>query len=127
MKDLDEKIRSALQDSGVDPPNYDQEETLRAQIFESFRGRSRWMTIGVWVESFIFFGLMIFSAVRFYEVDSIRNLILYATLFLASLGLQVALKIWYWMLLNKNSVTREVKRLELQIATLARRLPGSHS
>jgi len=30
----------------------------------------------------------------------------------------------YWMELNKNAVTREVKRLELEIARLAARLPG---
>lgn len=130
MKDLDYKIRAAMKDSRVDPPEDSlfedhQEETLREQIFESFRGHSRWMTIMVWIESFIFFALAVFAAVRFFEVESTRDLIFYATLFLICMGIQIAMKIWYWMLLNKNSVTREIKRLELQVAMLARRLPGS--
>jgi hypothetical protein len=32
------------------------------------------------------------------------------------------LKVMYWMELNKNAVTREIKRLELQIARLANRM-----
>lgn len=127
MKDLDEKIRAALKDSGVDPPEDHHDETLREQIFESFRGRTRWMTIMVWIESFIFFALAIFAAFRFFEVESIRDLILYATLFLICMGIQIAMKIWYWMLLNKNSVTREIKRLELQVAMLARTVKSTRS
>ena len=34
------------------------------------------------------------------------------------------MKVWYWMELNKNAVTREIKRLELQIARLAGRIKG---
>lgn len=120
MNDLDDKIRAALRDSGVDPPDDDRAETLREQIYESFRGRTRWMTIMVWIESLIFFAMAIYAAVRFFEVESTRDLILYATLFLICMGIQIAMKIWYWMLLNKNAVTREIKRLELQIAMLAR-------
>ena len=32
------------------------------------------------------------------------------------------LKIWYFLEMNKNAVTREIKRLELQIARLAGRI-----
>jgi len=32
------------------------------------------------------------------------------------------MKTWWWMEVNKNAITREVKRLELQIARLAARV-----
>jgi|GEM_PF-3584282 len=32
------------------------------------------------------------------------------------------IKIWYWMELNRNTVLREIKRLELQVAHLAGRV-----
>ena len=120
MTDLDSKIREALKESGVDPPDLESEETLRAQIAETFRGKLRGLTILAWVEQLIFFLLTIFVAVRFFQVESTRDLILYATLFLACLWATVAIKMWFWMLLNKNAITREIKRLELQVATLAR-------
>ena len=123
MTDLDDKIRQALKGSGVDPIDFEEEGTLREQVFETFRGKHRWLTILVTVEQFIFFGITIFAAVKFFHVDSTRNQIFYATVFLACFWVGIAFKMWYWMLLNRNAVTREVKRLELQLAVLARRLP----
>jgi hypothetical protein len=32
--------------------------------------------------------------------------------------------IWYWLLVQRNAQTREIKRLELQVAKLASVLPG---
>ena len=34
------------------------------------------------------------------------------------------LKVWWWMEMQKNSIIREVKRVELQVASLASRAPG---
>ena len=35
------------------------------------------------------------------------------------------MKVWFWMLLNRNAVIREVKRLELQVANQADFIPGN--
>ncbi len=32
------------------------------------------------------------------------------------------LKLWFWMEMNKNAVIREVKRVELQVAVLAKEM-----
>ena len=37
-----------------------------------------------------------------------------------SLGALAAMKIWYWMELQKNAITREIKRLEIHVARLAK-------
>lgn len=31
------------------------------------------------------------------------------------------IKLWYWAVMNRNAVTREIKRLEMRIAELAER------
>ncbi len=31
------------------------------------------------------------------------------------------IKLWYWAVMNRNAVTREIKRLEIRIAELAER------
>ncbi len=36
-----------------------------------------------------------------------------------------SLKAWYWMQMNRNALTREIKRLELQIARLSSRLDSA--
>ena len=121
MKDIDELIRETL--SKEDAQWFDEwdEQSLTEKVVASFRGKSRWLVIVVYVSILIFAVLMIIAAVRFFRADSTRDMILFATGFLFC-NLSVAmLKTWYWMELNKNAVTREIKKIELQLAMLTNR------
>ena len=69
-------------------------------------------------------GLAIFTATSFFDAESTRDQIAWAVGFMYSLIVISGLKAWYWMQMNKNSLTREIKRLELQIARLSSRLDG---
>jgi len=96
-----------------------EEESLFEMTAQLFRGRAVHITVLVMAFAFGFMSLAIYSAVRFFGASETRDLILWAVLFLYS-GMCVAmLKMWTWMDMHKNSITREVKRLELQIARLA--------
>ncbi len=119
MNELDDTIRSALktqaQNGEIDP---DREPSLRTQIAETFRGRFRWLA---WLAAFFRIVYLIFAVIaviQFFRVDGTRELIAYATLLLICIVATAVIKLWYWMLLIKNSVIREIKRLELQIAQL---------
>lgn len=123
MNELDDTIRSALKSQArhgaIDP---DHEPSMRTQIAETFRGRFRWLA---WLATFsriVFVILAVITATQFFRVDGTRELIAYATLFLICVVASAFIKLWYWMLLIKNSVIREIKRLELQIAELTREL-----
>ncbi len=123
MNELDDTIRSALksqaQHGAIDP---DREPPMRTQIAETFRGRFRWLA---WLAVFyriVFLIFAVIAAIQFFRVDGTRELIAYATLFLISIVATAFIKLWYWMLLIKNSVIREIKRLELQIAELTQGL-----
>ncbi len=119
MNTTDDQIRAALQEqiaSAASEPADD--ATLREMIADSFRRRGRWIVIMAWIELSTFFALSVFCAWKFFHVTETRDLILWSVSFLlVALG-TVMLKLWYWMLLNRNTVLREVKRLELQIAQL---------
>ena len=119
MNTTDDQIRAALQEqiaAAASEPADD--ATLREMIADSFRRRGRWIVIMVWIELYTFFALSVFCAWKFFHVTETRDLILWSVSFLlVALG-TVMLKLWYWMLLNRNTVLREVKRLELQIAQL---------
>jgi hypothetical protein len=43
---------------------------------------------------------------------------------LAFVGIAL-IKVWFWLELERNAIVREVKRLELQVASLAERLGPS--
>ena len=76
----------------------------------------------VWFWSLFMFGGSIFCAVQFFRVDSTREMIAWAIGFMFGQLATAMLKMWYFMELNKNSLTREIKRVELQIARLSRRI-----
>ena len=125
MNDLDKKIREAL--SAQDAELFEEfggEQGIFELIGDTFRGKRRWLVVLGYVYSIVFLVLAVITAVQFFKVDpdNTRDLILWAMGFMFCTIPLTMLKMWYFMEMNKNSVTREVKRLELQIARLAKRL-----
>lgn len=123
MSNLDDKIKQALseQDSEL-LEEFSSEQSIFEIIGDTFRGRQRWLVVLMYIYSVVFFGLAIFTAVKFFQVESTRELIAWAVGFLFCTMAVTMLKMWYFMEMNKNAITREVKRLELQIARLASRI-----
>ncbi len=125
MKEIDRKIREALQ--AQDAEMFDEiagEPAVHEMIIDSFRGRLRWLVVlaAVWCTAFL--ALAVVCAVQFFRANTIREMLAWATGCVLCTVYVMAMKVWYWMELNKNVVTREVKRLELEITRLATRLPG---
>ncbi len=123
MNELDDKIREALrkedaelfEDLGGEPSMYE-------MVMETFRGRYRWMVIVAVFYSIVFIALFVFAAIKFFNAEATRDMMMWAALCIVCWFAIAMLKIWYWMELNKNSITREIKRVELQIARLAARI-----
>jgi hypothetical protein len=65
---------------------------------------------------------MVFAAVEFGRAASTQEMIAWATGFLICGLATTMLKVWYWMELNRNTILREVKRVELQLARLSNRI-----
>ena len=123
MSELDDKIRAALRQEDAELfAELGGEQSMFEMVGETFRGRSRWMTVLVYVSLLAFLVLAIFTAVSFFEAESTRDQIAWAVGFVYSMIVISGLKVWYWMQMNRNALTREIKRLELQVARLSSRL-----
>ncbi|UCG16927.1 MAG: hypothetical protein JSV19_02610 [Phycisphaerales bacterium] len=125
MKEIDRKIREALQ--AQDAELFDEiggEPAVHEMVIDSFRGRLRWLVILASVWCMAFLALAVVCAVQFFRANTVREMLGWSTGCVLCIVYVMAMKVWYWMELNKNVVTREVKRLELEIARLAARLPG---
>lgn len=119
MTHVDDAIRRALSpedlraldDLGREPP-------IILQAMRAFEGQQRWVGVVGWLGGFGLFGAACFLAYRFVTADDLRTMILWG----AGAGLATAgtamIKLWFFMEMQKNSIVREVKRLELQIASL---------
>ena len=120
MSKLDDDIRKALAigDSSYD---VDREESIFRQMAGIFQGKMRWMAIVATVESIVFPVLIVLAAVEFFQTDDTKWLIFYATGILLLAMLLLLVKLWGWMQMNRNSIQREIKRLELRILELGER------
>ena len=123
MDEFEKDLRNGLRKT-EHQPDYDlgQDDTLREMLVSTFRGRMKWMTIIAWIYMLVFSGVAVFAAVQFFLAAGVRDMILYATVFLTVVGFVAAVKMWYWMIMNRNCVQREVKHLEMRIAELVGRL-----
>ena len=119
---IDEQIRNAMGggngSSGFDPFAPSEEEGMFRQAMDLFRGQQKFWNLLVVVSTFGFMAVIVIAAIQFFGAESTRMQIMWATISVCG-GLCVAtLKLWAWMQMNKNSLAREIKRLELQIAAL---------
>ncbi len=118
MDNLDERIREALK--GEDRDIFETGEPgMRELVAETFRGKLRLFTWMTWFFVLVFFIMQVVSAVLFFGTDNLDAKLLWATSFLF-FGMGVAmLKMWNWMQVDRVSILREIKRLELQVARLS--------
>ena len=123
MKSIDEKIREALSQEDADlVESLRGERPLSEMISEAFRSRHRWLSITSFVMPVIFVLAACFFAYRFFYADTTHAMIGWATGFLWAVTATGMFKIFFLMELNKNSMTREIKRLELELAHLSHQL-----
>ncbi len=125
MNELDKKIRDALREE--DAEIFDDiggEPSMLEMVFETFRGKHRWLVLLTMFWTLVFFVLGVLSAVQFFTREDPREMLLWAIGFIFCMSAVSMMKVWFWMELNKNAITREIKRLELQIARLAARIKG---
>ena len=95
------------------------EPSIAKQMTSLFQGRWRFinaMTVGF---RLVLLVVTAFCAVKFHQADSVPQMLRWgAGGFLAWFGMAY-LKLWTWLELERHAVTREVKRLEVQVAHLA--------
>jgi phosphatidylserine synthase len=122
MNDLDKLIKDALQEEDSEVLRaLESQPSVLEMVGETFRGRYRWLAGLAIAWSVVFMGMGIYAGVRFFAAEQLRDIVLWAGACALSLAAVSMIKIWYWMELNKNALTREIKRLELQVARLASR------
>jgi len=119
MSGLDDDIRRAL--AGEERSyDLDREEGVFRQMAGLFHGKMRWMAIVATIESVVFVVLIVLAAIRFFQTDDAKGQILYATCVVLLALLLLLVKLWGWMQMNRYSILREVKRLELRVMQLGK-------
>jgi hypothetical protein len=119
-RELDQMIRDALGYDETEVFERIGELSIHEQMLETFRGRNRWLAVLSFVATLAFFVLAIYAVVQFLRADAVREIMSWFGIAAFAIAAVLANKIWYWGELNRQATQRELKRLELQIAQLAR-------
>lgn len=113
----EEQIRRILEDD-YDPSR----ENLLVSMAKDFYSRKMLSTIMfVWFWALLFMAGVVYSGVQFFKADQTRSEIMYATIFTCCLICVAFMKVFAWQMIHRNGIIREIKRLELRIATLGER------
>ena len=113
-----EQIKKIIEDTNDDS----REDTLRSMISDFYSKKMWSIALIIWAFAIIFFAGSAYCAIQFLKSDDTKSQIMYAAIFILCVGGIGWLKIFGWQILNKNSIKREIKRLELRIAELDRLL-----
>jgi hypothetical protein len=123
MNDLDRAIRQSM--SAKDAELFDRlgaDQALRQQVLATFEGRLRWYNAAGWAGGLVLFAAALVCARRFVRASDVGEMLRWGAGAALALAGVLLVKVWFWLELQKNAVVREVKRLELQVASLAAQL-----
>jgi hypothetical protein len=117
----DEQIRKIIDG----PQDYEdsKEDSLRSMLADFYSRRMLSTAILVWFWGIVFVAGAVYSAVQFFAADQTKDQIMYAALFICLVHFVGLMKVFAWQMIARNSIKREIKRLELRIAEL----PGGRS
>ncbi len=100
------------------------EPSMMRQGLDLFHSRHRAFTLMSVLAMAVFFGLSIFSLTRFLGATEVTSMLRWGAALFFCLMAVMAMKVWSWLQMQTNAQRRELKRVELQLASLAQRLGG---
>ena len=68
--------------------------------------------------SLVFIVPAVYCGIKFFDTQQVQDQLMYAAIFICCVHVIFLRKVIYWQMLQKNSISREVKRLEVRIVEL---------
>lgn len=119
FEEVDQLIKEALTEEEAKFYDSLDEQNLLQMLGGIFQGKNKWIMLLFNVVSFICLGLMIYCIVQFFNTEVTNELIKWSVAGMICIMTISMLKLYVWMQMDKNSLIRELKRLELQVSTLS--------
>ena len=91
----------------IDDP-YDGDVEKDSFIFHAvtfYSKKMRWLAIWIWVWFLIFLAPLVYSAIQFFRTESIRHMIMYASIFVCCVAIIAVLKAMAWIILSMALVS----------------------
>lgn len=116
-EEIDQMIKSALsRDEAVFYDNL-KEQNLLEMVGGLFKGKLRWVHMMNILVTSLFVATAIYCLINFMRVEDTNELIRWGVGLIACMMATSMLKLWNWNQMNKNALLREIKRLQLLLAS----------
>jgi hypothetical protein len=116
---IDELIKQALSEEESEIlERLGEEQSIFEQLLTNFQGKMKWMSMYIAFMILVFFIISIYCLIEFLNAEDLRMMMLWGAGMGASFLTVGMLKMWQWMQMDKNTLMREIKRLEIHIAAL---------
>ncbi|WP_404343224.1 DUF6768 family protein [Pseudoalteromonas mariniglutinosa] len=113
MMNLDEQIKASLKAEQHHLHTVlDTEPGLFEKLAAIYQGKMRWWAGVGTLLAFVLTGVFMVSAYQFYVATQIEQQLFWAVCFITSLMMQIAVKLWLFMEMNRQSIIKEIKRSE---------------
>lgn len=123
MSKLDDRILEAMSNEDRDLlETYTRQPGFFTMLLEPFRGSFGPIVLPAIVLMLAALGTLVYSAFRFFPEPDLLTKLNWLAIGLAMLIIVGFLRMWYFQEVSRLSVIREVKRLELQISLLSKKL-----
>ena len=114
---IDEKIKQALDKESKHVDELMLEENgVFGMIGASLKGGNRFWLLIAYLFAILASIAMFWSAYQFWFAETEKAMLFYGFIFVAAMQMQVALKMWGFMEMNRTSMVREIKRIEVMLA-----------
>lgn len=119
MKNIDDDIKKSLvQEANRLDEILQQEPGLFERIGNSFKGNMKKWMILTFVLTLVVTAVFLYCAYLFIIATNVDDRIFWGVWFIVSFIIQVALKQWSYMEINRCATIREVKRIEVAVERL---------
>lgn len=124
-RNIDDDLRAALRAEDAELlARIEHDPGMRDVILSGFKGSTAWWVFLTSCIQLILFGVAIWIGVRFLSAASVDDRVLWGVGLLLAWSAVGMIKLMIWNHVERNLILREVKALELQVATLSLRLQG---
>jgi hypothetical protein len=94
------------------------EDTLLSMVGQLYSRRMLPSLLVHGVYSLPFIVLAVFCGIKFFDSQQVQFQLMHVAIFICCVHVLFLRKVIYWQMLHKNSISREVKRVEVRIAEL---------
>ena len=126
MKNYKEEIDILIKEtlSKEEAKFYDQldEPGLFGMLKESFKGKNSWLMVVMNIANLLVLGFLIYCIVQFFQTTENREMLIWACAGFICFAVMGMIKLYVWMQIDKQTILREMKRLELQVMSLSSKL-----